>query len=364
MSQNSKIHTLEKEIESLRQKCALYEREAKLFRTFFEQTKDAIFIENETDQIVDANESACRLLGYTREEMRRLTVSDLQAPEVRGLTGSTIKNEIEKHKGSIFEGVDLHQNGTRISVEISNCRLTEMDLVVSIVRDISVRKELEAELRHANIELEQQVAKRTAALAGSEQKYRILFENAKEAIFVAQDEMIKFPNPQALELYDWPEEILTSKPLTYFIHEEDRQIVLDRHKARLRGETPPQVYDFRIITQAGVIRWVELKVAAITWEDKPAALCFMLDISERKAIEHEREKLIADLQKALAKVHTLGGLLPICAHCKKIRDDGGYWNKIESYIEAHSKAEFSHSICPACEKEFYPELLEENEYRS
>ncbi len=60
-------------------------------------------------------------------------------------------------------------------------------------------------------------------------------------------------------------------------------------------------------------------------------------------------------QDALAKVRTLGGLLPICAHCKKIRDDTGYWNRIETYIADHSEAEFSHSVCPDCARELYPE---------
>ena len=63
-----------------------------------------------------------------------------------------------------------------------------------------------------------------------------------------------------------------------------------------------------------------------------------------------------ELQHALSEVNTLQGLLPICANCKKIRDDGGYWSQIESYIEHHSRAEFSHSICPDCAKELYPDL--------
>ena len=78
------------------------------------------------------------------------------------------------------------------------------------------------------------------------------------------------------------------------------------------------------------------------------------EIVERKTIQAERENLISDLQKALDDVKTLGGLLPICASCKKIRDDKGYWNQIELYIKANSNAEFSHSICPDCAKALYP----------
>ena len=71
--------------------------------------------------------------------------------------------------------------------------------------------------------------------------------------------------------------------------------------------------------------------------------------------EMERKKLIQELQDSLAKVKLLSGLIPICANCKKIRDDKGYWNQIESYIKEHSEAVFSHGICPECLKKLYPE---------
>jgi len=83
-----------------------------------------------------------------------------------------------------------------------------------------------------------------------------------------------------------------------------------------------------------------------------------LDITERKQAEEERERLIGELQEALAKVKTLSGLLPICASCKRIRDDQGYWQQIEAYIRDHSEAEFSHSVCPECAKKLYPEIFD------
>ncbi len=69
----------------------------------------------------------------------------------------------------------------------------------------------------------------------------------------------------------------------------------------------------------------------------------------------ERERLISELQEALSKVKQLSGYLPICASCKKIRDDQGYWQQIEAYIRDHSEAEFSHGICPECAKRLYPQ---------
>ena len=76
-----------------------------------------------------------------------------------------------------------------------------------------------------------------------------------------------------------------------------------------------------------------------------------------KQTDEEKSKIIKELQTALERVKTLSGMLPICASCKKIRDDQGYWNQIESYIEKHSEAEFSHGICPECASKLYPEYF-------
>jgi PAS domain-containing protein len=79
------------------------------------------------------------------------------------------------------------------------------------------------------------------------------------------------------------------------------------------------------------------------------------DITEQRRADEERERLISELTEALSKVKLLGGLLPICSSCKKIREDSGYWRQIEAYILEHSEAVFSHSICPQCMEKLYPE---------
>ena len=83
------------------------------------------------------------------------------------------------------------------------------------------------------------------------------------------------------------------------------------------------------------------------------------EIERRKKVEAERDRVIRDLQQALSEVKTLRGFLPICANCKKIRDDKGYWNQLEEYIGDHSDAEFSHGICPDCARKLYPELYDD-----
>jgi len=80
------------------------------------------------------------------------------------------------------------------------------------------------------------------------------------------------------------------------------------------------------------------------------------EIKRRKAAEQERDHIIQQLQKALSEVKTLRGFLPVCSNCKNIRDDKGYWRRIEAYIQEHSYAEISHSICPQCAKKLYPDF--------
>jgi PAS domain-containing protein len=82
-----------------------------------------------------------------------------------------------------------------------------------------------------------------------------------------------------------------------------------------------------------------------------------MDITDRKRAEEQREQLVRELTEALAQVKQLRGMLPICASCKKIRDDAGYWSQIETYIRKHAGVEFSHGICPECAQRLYPELM-------
>ncbi len=86
-----------------------------------------------------------------------------------------------------------------------------------------------------------------------------------------------------------------------------------------------------------------------------------VDITERKQAEEERKKMIQELNETLAQVRSLRGLLPICASCKRIRDEKGHWQALETYISGHSEAEFSHSICPSCAQNLYPEFMDKKQ---
>lgn len=108
---------------------------------------------------------------------------------------------------------------------------------------------------------------------------------------------------------------------------------------------------------------LEKKINERTMELDAANGKLLCEIEERKRTEAEKEQLIVQLQKAMQDVKVLSGFLPICAACKKIRDDTGYWRQIEEYISKHSNALFSHGICPDCSKKLYPEYHEELQRR-
>ena len=128
---------------------------------------------------------------------------------------------------------------------------------------------------------------------------------------------------------------------------ESSSVIQKNLKRLLAGEQLH--HEVTNVQKDGSLRYYELHETAVTLPDgSRGILAVSTDITERKASEQQREKLIKELTQALAHVKTLRGLLPICGSCKKIRDDRGIWNKIETYISQHSDASFTHGLCPDC----------------
>jgi len=149
------------------------------------------------------------------------------------------------------------------------------------------------------------LAERIAALKAlreSEEKYRLLVDTANESIFIAQDNVIKFPNPKTIEMTGYTEKELAAVPFVKLIHPDDRQMVADRHRRRLNGEVLPSDYSFRIIDKKGSERSVQINAAATTWEGRPATINLIRDITEQKQLE----KRLRHSQK-MESIGTLAG---------------------------------------------------------
>ena len=132
------------------------------------------------------------------------------------------------------------------------------------------------------------------ALINSEEKYRSVVENAGEAILIAQDGLIKFINRKTIEILGYSEEELISKPFIEFIHPDDRQFVGEQYTRRMKGEEVPLGYEFRFIDSDGKIKWVEFNAINTEWENGPATLNFIRDITPGKRAE---EALIDSVEK-------------------------------------------------------------------
>ncbi len=146
---------------------------------------------------------------------------------------------------------------------------------------------------------------------------------------------------------------LMARPFIEFVHPDDRERTLGQNRA-VRGGGQARLFENRYVCRDGSYRW-------LLWNstrDEAAGVIYGVarDITERKHAEQERERLVGELQSALAEVTRLQGFLPICSYCKRIRDDEHYWHAVEAYISKHTNTRFTHGICPACYERAAAEL--------
>lgn len=169
-------------------------------------------------------------------------------------------------------------------------------------------------------------------------------------------------SPQCQDLFELSaEEVMADASLLWGrVHPDDVARLRAEDAAAKRAGQSFQS-EVRIVLPSGRRKWIQLtsRPGQSQVEGQNMWSGVILDITERKQIEEERNRLVAELQAALAEVKVLSGFLPICSSCKKIRDDQGYWNQIEAYISEHSEAEFTHGVCPDCAKKMLAELERE-----
>lgn len=186
--------------------------------------------------------------------------------------------------------------------------------------------------------------------------YAMLFEHSLDGILLtAPDGRILDANPSACRILGRTRQQILRAGRDGLMDTSDARLaaLIEQRKAtgRAHGELLARRTDGSLFP---------VEISSVVFRDAAgeARTCIIMrDITERKAAEAERDRLIAEMKHALASVKCLSGLLPICAACRKIRDKQGFWHDLEIYIRQHSEADFTHGICPDCRRRLYPETL-------
>ncbi len=240
------------------------------YRALAESSQDFIFIVNKDGCVGYVNKFGAEEFGCRQEEMFGKRVEELFPPEISKRQGQNIRKVFEHGRALTLEHQTVFPRrelwlDTRL-IPLRN-ETGEVYSVLGVSRDITERKRVEETLR------------------ASEEKYRNLVENATEAIFIVQDEKIKFPNPRTLSLSGYSAEELSKIPITQLLHPDEREAVLDRYRRRMRGEEIPGIQTYRVLNKANEELWAQFNSVPITWEGRPATLNFVRDMTREKKLE-------------------------------------------------------------------------------
>jgi PAS domain S-box-containing protein len=264
----------------INQRLVAQSREAsERFESLFNASPDGVFISSIADGIIwNINEGFTNLTGYTREETIGKTSLDINLYENIADRQYLFDEIAEKEICENFESVINKKDGTKITVLISAKKITLNGIPHDscVMRDITERKIAEDKLKK------------------SREQYHLLFENAVETVFVEQDTKLKLCNPIAETLTGYSTDELLTLPVSTFIHPDDMQFVIESHLTRAEDGNSVNQYDFRIVTKENEIKWVEIKSVLIKWNEDPATLNFITDISGRK-------QAVQDLMESEAK---------------------------------------------------------------
>jgi PAS domain S-box-containing protein len=307
------------------------------YRQLFEASPNPLIVyDAETLDFLEVNPATVKHYGYSTAEFLGMSVKDIHPPEDVPRFVATVVGEtkIGERTGNWRH---RKKDGTIIQVRIKSHAFDwegrKARLV--LVHDITDLLQIEEELRVQKTYFE------------------LLFESAPEGIALldsngnARDVNTAFARLFGLS----KEELIGHDIVEMIVSQEGKGEVRTGLKAVMSGVNV-HLESVRLSRRGQPI---EVSVIAVPVDNgRGANMAYVLcqDITQKKRSDREKEDLIRQLQKALAEVKTLGGLLPICAWCKKIRDDQGYYHQIESFIAKHSEATFTHGICPDCREKF------------
>ena len=254
----------------------------KRFEVILAQMNEGIFEIASDGRIVYANRGASFLTGLPEEDILGRGFPELFAKEDR----QRVKEFLEGAHGVSKRLSEDHPpilNAYQVTMDVHFIPDGDKKAIV-ILNNVSEQKKAEK------------------ALKKSEERYRLLFENANEAIFITQDDIVKFPNRRAVEMLGFNPEELAEVSFVDLVHPEERDSVREKYKKSLGTEAFSSTYSFRVLNRSGEELWVELNSVLIRWEQRPAILNFLRDITEKKRLEIHLQQ-----SQRMASIGTLAG---------------------------------------------------------
>ncbi len=320
----------------------------KKFRFLAENMDDIVWTLDMDLKTSYVSPSIEKILGFTPAQRKEQQIDEMLTPDSFQRSMVSFEQELKQEqepgtdpdRSIVIETEYIHVKGHTVWMENSLKAIRDergnMVGIYGCSRSIDGRKRAEQ------------------ALADSEELFRSTFNAMNEGLIVTDAELNPiYVNPKMLELTGYTKTDLEFVNTGQFFTKASWDALMKSYHANFASGKPTSM-EVQIVNKDGSVMDFLFSGNFVLKDGKVhKAVAIFTDINEIKASEAEREKMILELEEALDSVKTLSGLLPICAHCKKIRDDSGYWKKIETYIEENSEASFSHSICMDCAELLY-----------
>jgi PAS domain S-box-containing protein len=334
---------VERELGEARSRQIRREAEAALLRSeqelndFFEHAPLGLHWMSPEGTILRVNQVELEMFGYSQEEYVGRPLSDF-CPD---------RNDVDDLLGRLNQGESLKGYETRMRCKDGSFRHVQID--ANVLRE-------KGKFVHSRCFVSDITDRKRGEEASA---YLAAIVNSSDDAIVGTtlDGVIQSWNAGAEKMYGYDAKEVVGRPLSLLVPpyrpEEPPSLY-----ARIKNGEWIGNYETVRLRKDGSRMPVSLTFSPIMDQNESVVGISAIerDMTDRKAGEEERLKLIAELTEALGSIKTLRGLIPICSWCKKIRDDHGYWEQVESYVSQHTEAEFTHSICPDCQTRVKPEL--------
>ncbi|MCP4677421.1 MAG: PAS domain S-box protein [Deltaproteobacteria bacterium] len=314
---------------------------------------DAVIATDTKGYIVFMNSVAQSLTGWNEDEAVGKLLTDVfntKNDETREQVENNVDTVIGKSTITSLANstILIAKDGKEIPIDENEASIRDEEGnitgVVMVFRDITRRKKAEETLKASQYQLDS------------------IIRTVPDIIYRLDTEGKITYISDSIKKYGYQPEELWGQKIFNIVYPPDVEKVMYKMKERHTGDRNVDLFETRLLTKKNKV--VPFEIYSITatgihlpnsdiTENFIGTQGVARDITEKKRADEEREKIIKELREAIGQIKTLGGLIPICSECSKIRNDDGYWEQIETFISEHSGASFSHGICPVCMDKLY-----------